>query len=75
MSKGETTPVRPNCSLPEVGDEVHDAEIDYSGVVTDIYRGNLVLRPVLRSGPTWLVPKDEAASRLTVSTRREDRQW
>lgn len=72
MSNSETTPVPPQGSLPGVGDQVHDAQSDVQAVVTDIYRGDFVLRPVRRSGPTWNVPEEEAGSRLTVSANRED---
>ncbi len=55
---------------PWVGDQVHDAAADREAVITDVWDGRYILRPVFGAGTRW------AASdplRLSLTKSREQR--
>ncbi|MCT9077890.1 hypothetical protein [Streptomyces fulvoviolaceus] len=53
-----------------VGDQVHDANADREGIVTDVKGGTYVLRPVYMWSGTWTAPSDKG---LEVTVSREER--
>ncbi|WP_199821138.1 hypothetical protein [Streptomyces fulvoviolaceus] len=42
-----------------VGDQVHDANADREGIVTDVKGGTYVLRPVYMWSGTWTAPSPQ----------------
>ncbi|MFD0210794.1 hypothetical protein ACFVH9_17075 [Streptomyces hirsutus] len=56
---------------PWVGDQVHDANADKEGVVTDVKNGTYILRPVHSYwGQTWTASDAEV---LTITVSRLER--
>ncbi|MFF9210501.1 MULTISPECIES: hypothetical protein [unclassified Streptomyces] len=56
---------------PWVGDQVHDANADREGVITDVKNGLYILRPVHRYwGETWTAADPE---KLTITMSRQER--